>query len=685
MKTERIFLLFGFLFLFFQGITQVPDADDHYRDELSDPAVMSTDEESPGEGVAPDPEGPAPQSINLNTADKEALQALAIPVFQMESLLRYRLLLGSFLDLHELQAVPGWDPLFIRRILPFVYVSDEKKLPADILDRIREGQHSISLRTLSGSDFKKSAGDSLSGNDLLGDPLSLTIRYRFSASHSLQFGLLADKDAGESWGGQHQRSLFDFWSAHFFIKNAGPFRTLCLGDYSVCMGQGLIQWQGFSPAKAIDAIMIKRQAPLLSPYRAAGECNFYRGLAFTIPIKGFQATAFFSLRKWDAHAAKDSLTGRPIYVTSLIYSGLHRTQAEIESKSMLNRISWGGCIQHEVQGWKLGLNVAAHHHSLPLRPYPAINNLFAFRGKDLHDVSVDYGKTINNFHLFGELACSDGFSSAWIQGVMISMGRQADVSFLYRNISHSFHSLQSRAFTDSPVPTNEKGFYMGISLHPALHWYVRLSADIFRSSWPGYRMSAPSQGSEYRGIIKFIQRNRVELTAKFLCNRKNTVEAGSSQPVPYLVSNNKNQLNIDFNLCISRKKEFSGGFAGVVNNSSAGSNATGVLYYINYSQQPEVIPVGIKAGFQYFSTDSYLSRLYIIENQLLESSGFLGLYGSGYRFSLQLKYPASKKLQIQYQCAFCFSTKSFSSVHIEENASIVFPSWKMAFGIHYSF
>ena len=60
-----------------------------------------------------------------------------------------------------------------------------------------------------------------------------------------------------------------------------------------------------------------------------------------------------------------------------------------------------------------------------------------------------------------------GAQLAFVQGALISLGENLDLSFLYRNISPAFQSLYSDAFTENSVPNNEKGFYAGLSFRPA--------------------------------------------------------------------------------------------------------------------------------------------------------------------------------------------------------------------------
>src|SRR5215510_6981228 len=56
--------------------------------------------------------------MNLNIASEDQLIQLAILTpLQIKNLTQYRSLLGDLIHLNELQAVPGWDPDVIRKLL----------------------------------------------------------------------------------------------------------------------------------------------------------------------------------------------------------------------------------------------------------------------------------------------------------------------------------------------------------------------------------------------------------------------------------------------------------------------------------------------------------------------------------------------------------------------------------------
>jgi hypothetical protein len=134
------------------------------------------------------------------------------------------------------------------------------------------------------------------GTKYLGSPPKLFFRYRYQDKNLLQYGIVGDKDAGEQFFKGAQKYGFDFYSFHFFARKMGAVQALALGDFTVNMGQGLIQWQSLAFRKSVDILAIKRQSPVLRPYNSAGEFSFHRGAGVTLQKGKFEGTAFISYR-----------------------------------------------------------------------------------------------------------------------------------------------------------------------------------------------------------------------------------------------------------------------------------------------------------------------------------------------------------------------------------------------------
>ncbi len=85
--------------------------------------------------------------INLNYADKGQLQELKIlsPI-QISNLILYRKLLGNFISIYELQAVPDWDVDLIKHIRPYVTVSSKVDVFNSVGSRLKNGRNTLLLR-----------------------------------------------------------------------------------------------------------------------------------------------------------------------------------------------------------------------------------------------------------------------------------------------------------------------------------------------------------------------------------------------------------------------------------------------------------------------------------------------------------------------------------------------------------
>lgn len=278
--------------------------------------------------------------INLNLADAATLEELLLltPI-QIDNFITYRTLLGKFLTIYEIQAIPGWDLATIQKIRPYIMVSQAVNLFNAIGSRLKNGDNILFVRST--QVLEKSRGYKLDSsqatNFYYGSPQRLFIRYKYSFKNLLQYGVVAEKDPGEELFKGSQKYGFDYYSVHFFMRNAGIVKALALGDFTVNLGQGLTQWMSQAYRKGPDITTIKRQAAVLRPYNSAGEINFHRGIGITVGKNNWEATLFGSYKKIDANfvAADTSLLEAEDIVTSLQTSGYHRTKSEVEDKGKI--------------------------------------------------------------------------------------------------------------------------------------------------------------------------------------------------------------------------------------------------------------------------------------------------------------------------------------------------------------
>ncbi len=589
--------------------------------------------------------------INLNYAREEDLQQLhLLSPIQIKNFIQYRNYLGKLLNIYELQAVPSFSLAIIQKIRPYVTVNTNVNIVSSIKDRLKKGEHTILIRA---SQILENAKgyliDPAAGKNYYpGSQQKLFVRYRYNYKNLLQYGFVGEKDAGEQLFKGNQKQGFDFYSAHLFAKNIGVIKSLAIGDYTVNLGQGLTSWMSLAFKKGPDVFAIKREADVLRPYNSAGEIFFHRGVGITVKKKNIETTLFGSYKKIDANfdLGIDTLQSQDDFVTSLQTSGFHRTKSEVADKGVQTQIAFGGNVTYKMKSFHVGLNAVQYNFKYPLLKSAEPYNLFALAGKSFGNYSTDYSYTHKNFHFFGEFAINDKKYHATINGLLISVANNVDMSLVYRNISKGYQSLYTNAFTESSTPSNEKGLFTGISIKPNNEWRVDAYADFYKFPWLKYRINAPMAGADYLFQITYKPNKIFEIYTRFRAETKsinyNPKELTLSPVIPRPKQNWRTQFSYKINPIIT----FRSRVEALWFDKKSDAPETGFLMYADLIFKPMMKPFSANIRLQYFETDSYNSRLYAFENDVLYSFSIPVFYEKGYRYYLNVNYDITKKLTV---------------------------------------
>lgn len=572
--------------------------------------------------------------LNLNTASKDELKALRfVTDLQIDHLVRYRNLFGKLINIYELQAVPTWDLTTIRKIVPYATAGDAVTVKENFLSRFK-GDQTLLLRAR--RVLEKSRGYDTSLNPhYLGDRNHLMFRYRYQYKDLLYYGLVADKDAGEQFFKGKSKG-FDFYSLHFFARRLGAVKSLAVGDYTVNFGQGLIQWQSLGFGKSPDVMAIKRQAPVLLPYRSAGEFYFNRGIGITIQKKNLEATVFGSYKKISGNIINDTLPER---FSSLLTSGYYRTASEAADRNKIKLLSFGGNISFVVSSLKIGFNTVAHQFDIALQKREEPYNLYAISGKKVFNSSIDYSYTYRNIHLFGEAAIDKNFNKAVVHGALISVDPKVDFSLLYRNLQKQYQSLFGNAITENTLPANEKGMYGGIAIRPAAAWQVTAYADFFQFPWIRYRVNAPSKGYDYLVQFNYHPNKQFELYVRYK-NKNKPVDSSGNSIIYYPQDAVKQNLRIHFINKLSPALSIKSRMELMWYNRYLKSAEQGFLGYVEAAYDREKLSSNIR--LQYFETNSYNTRIYVYESDVQYSFSIPAFYDKGLRYYLNLQFDLTK-------------------------------------------
>lgn len=574
--------------------------------------------------------------LDLNNANEDELRSLSLlSALQVHHFLRYRLSLGKLLSVYELQAVPYWDLLTIKKLLPFIRVDDMPALGEGWAEAVRKAGKQLFFRA--SRVLEKARGYNRDGsNGYLGDRNHLLVQFRAQYKSLVRYGFTAEKDAGESFFRGASKG-FDFYSFHFFAAQRGRIKTLALGDFSVNMGQGLIQWNSMGFQKSAETMLVKREAPVLLPYRSAGEFYFNRGVGMTLKQQRTEASFFLSARKAGA-TISDASTGS---FTAFHTSGYHRTVSEAAKKNRTGILSAGMALKYSGKAATIGLNAVVHRFGGELEKGEEPYSKFRLSGKRWFNVSLDYSRTYRNLHLFGEAAVAPGSYPAFVQGCLLAIDPKLDVSLVYRNIHPRYHSLFGNAFTENAAPTNEEGLYAGITIRPVQRWQINAYADRYRFPWLRYRMDAPGGGRDYLLQLRFQPDKRSEVYLHYRNgNRDGNEEEGATN---YLSSQILRNLRLHFSGKLNRHTELRCRFEFCWYEEGA-EKEEGFSGFIEGRVE---LPVraSVNLRLQYAETGSN-TWIYAHESDVLYGSATRSFSGKGFRYYLNINYDVGKRMSL---------------------------------------
>lgn len=593
--------------------------------------------------------------LNLNTATREELEDfILLDDIQVNNLLQHIERHGKLITLEELQSIDGFDLATIRKILPYVRISEDLgDTHFTLKEMFKYGQQSVILRYQQVIEEQKGftpASDSLllanPNARYLGSPQRLYARYRFTYGTHVSWGITAEKDAGEEFFKGSQPYGFDFYSAHFYIKNIRFIRSLALGDYQVNFGQGLTAWSGLAFGKSADGMNIKRNGQGIRPYTSVNENLFMRGVAATVGFKHFEVSGFFSHKKIDANISEqDTLSDEIVAVSSFLESGYHTTVAEMADRHTLDQTVLGGNIAYKKRNFSLGITGAHTEYGAELKRDLGLYNQFEFSAQSNTALGADYNFLYRNFNFFGETSLSDNGGYAFVNGLLVSLDPKLAISVLHRNYQRNFQSIFSNAFGESTLPANEKGIYTGIVARPTGTITINAYYDRFTFPWLRYQVDAPSYGSDYSAQVNYTPNKktdmyfRVRQRDKFMNTREDIADIDFIVPV----KQTSYRFNISYpaseNIKLRNRVE-------LLRYDTGNKPQTGYLIYQDVTYKSLGKPFTVVLRYALFQSDSYDSRIYAYENDVPGSYSVIAHYYRGSRSYVLVSYDLSRHFEL---------------------------------------
>jgi len=580
----------------------------------------------------------AANPVKINYASFEKLTRIRLlSDFQIQSLFNYIQKNGFVLSTYELQFVYGFD-----------LQSTERAIPADLNKKLASGKHQVFMRSI--RKFDKESDNPPNTNSILGNPTKLYLRYDYRYKRKIRWGFTAEKDAGEEFFKGINKNGFDFYSAHLQLNNFGFVKNLSIGDYHLRFGQGLVLWSGFSYGKTSMPLDIKKRAAGITGYRSTDENLFFRGIATTLTHKNIDLSFFYSGNRIDGNITEyDSTLNKAITVSSLQTSGDHSLAGLASDKDAVFEQVFGSNLTMNFNKLKTGLTFAHTWLDTELIPPERYYNQFYFRGKQLTHLSADYQLLINRINLYGEAAYCFGRGWAILNGALFNLSSEFSLGMIYRNFDKEYFSFFGNAFSENSGIRNEEGFYLGAEISPLANWKVSAYFDAYKFPWLRYLVTSPSSGADYMIKIDYHPSSQIEMYWKI---KGESNVADINEDLPGITDQEPiNRLNLRYHLSYttSSKLAFRNRIEIARKKTGDISPEWGYILYQDILFTFRQLPVDIKARYAIFDTDSYNTRIYTYENDVLYSFSIPALYSKGTRSYLLVKYSPGKSLSFWFK------------------------------------
>ena len=598
--------------------------------------------------------------INVNSATREEL--LALPFLseqQVMDILEYIHFHGALKSINELMSIESIDYSTRQLLQEFLYAGDkpEKGFPS-LKNIMTWGKNELSLYTKIPT--YKRVGDASNG-DYLGYPYKFWARYSFSYAKNVRIGIVASQDPGEPFFSQSNKYGFDQYSGFIQLNGLGPIESLIVGRYSVSAGMGLVMNNSFSFGKAAMLLDFGRQRNALRPHTSASENGYMQGAAATIRLSdAIRLTPFLSYRKTDATLNIDGS------ISSLIYTGYHRTISELNKKNNTSLTASGINARWNHKDFSLGATAVFTHFNRPLNPNKsAVYKQIYPEGSNFFNASLNYSWLHYPFSVNGETAINANGAIATINTLGWNISQYVEMLGIYRFYSFNYYSLYANAFSEGGKTQNESGLYLGVRWQPKYGIDIQAYTDLAYFAWPRYGVSQSSYASD--NVVSASYK-----TGKWLLSGKYRLHLRQKDSnLGYVLSwQTEHRLRIG--------AEWTGGgwtsrsqldFTSVSSTSESSSLSQGFMITENIGYDKGKWQ--IFAGGKYFNTDGYDSRLYSYERAMPHTFSFPAYYGHGIRYSLVATWSPSPTLQFNAKAGITdyFDRSTISSGQQQINAS----------------
>jgi hypothetical protein len=559
--------------------------------------------------------------VKLNSSgEKEISRLFFLSDFQVKALADYAHSSGRIISVFELVTIPGFDKETAEMMIPFITLDNKVNINSDSVRWRNTSITNLSIK--SGNDDTTS----------LGSPLKILTKYKFTAG-GFSGGFTVEKDPGEKFFSADSH-LPDFLSANIAYNGSGMIRRLIVGDYSARFGQGTNINTGIRTGLSLTAPGYMSARDEIKPYTSTDENNFFRGVAAEFSIKNLAVSLFYSGNYIDATLGLSSGSSKD-YIDNFYVAGIHNTSSLLLKKDVVYELVYGINLSYNFNNVRIGLAWSEDRFSLPVNPTgQAPEDIFDFEGDRNNLYTVYYSSLIKRILLYGEFSTNEYKKYAFVQGLSFRPSDRLTINFLFRNYNAGYTSYRGKGPGSGSATGNEQGILGNFIFEAAKHLFISGGCDIQYFPWLKYRCSAPSSGMRQEIRVRFLATEKLTIDASYnyrLSMVDNTENTGIPEQKKIITNSLKGSVRYSLydNLTLGTRFDY---------KVADPSGSRGMLLLQDMNYRFRQLPVTIWFRYCVFNTDTWDSRLYTYENDLLYSFSIPALSGEGSRSYIMAKW-----------------------------------------------
>jgi hypothetical protein len=559
--------------------------------------------------------------VSLNSAGEQELSRLFfLTDFQIKALADYIHSSGKILSIYEIASIPGFDGETASMLVPFIKLNTDLKNSSDTLN----------LKNSLISNFSVKSGTSDNTNS--GSNLRVLAKYKF-ISGPVTAGLTVEKDPGEKFLSGNPKQP-DFMSGYIIYNGSGILKKLIAGDFSARFGMGTNINTGIRTGLSVTSTGYMSANDEIKAYTSTDENNFFRGIALALGLRKFDLITFYSENRIDA--TLNSLSGTSNdYIESFYRSGIHNTNSTLLKKDAARDVIAGLNFSINSGSLRIGTTLSIEKFSLPVIPESdGPGEIYNFRGDENTVASIYYKSLINRILLYGEISMSENRKTAVIQGFSLRPNDRVTLNITGRKCTTGYISFHGNGPGNNQQTGNEEGLLGNFNFEAAKHLFISGGADFRIYTWIRYRCSSPSSGMKREIRLKYLPSEKFTIDLIYnssLSVSDNQDSLGIPKQNEVITKSIRGSVRYNFNenLVFTTRIDF---------KNVACSNSSGVMLLQDINYRFKNIPLTIWFRYSIFNTDSWDSRIYAYENDILYSYSIPACSGAGSRSYLMLKW-----------------------------------------------